>query len=864
MNTELDTRLLRLKDELDDHSRIATHLGLDFERPISSLDDGYPENCISLVGKFTERILKELWQHHDVQGKPSGKSLNELIKGCRPHITSSTVLDSLRDIQQLRNRAAHDGYTIAEEDALTALRRLIDVLMWYTTTGSQALTGDMPRLVPAVAKKAEFLAGLYLTMGYTSIKRSELTQHTVYQLFSREIGLRVEYVELLLSSGTDEVHQVLETTGGELLRTQLPKLTRFLVLNSADDSHLPSFEDYRVVSYDRFMDTIVDSSEHYASFARVESNEYMPLSGQLLTVDERSSNMALSQVGDAYNLLLETVVSGGNLLVVGRSGSGKSVLLQDLVTAGQDTDVRRYRFYFDMRLKRLDETFPDFITRTLAPCMSVDRSKVFDVFHYFARSGSVVCALDGIDEAVTEHTLTGFVELFTELAQVLSAESTVVMSSRVSFLEDSPQVRRMLDGTALLPERLVQNLYAQGVDPLKIPRFSALRLHENLSPLEVRLTRALAVQEPLVDLLWRYVEHTAQKAGLADRLPELIYFFGQAGLEGRRVFTLIELCNQLGVDCFTGGRIDFDSFRLRPLFQRVGPDQVTFAHSAYQEVLSAEYLCLNSLIGVGSSVRLTEQLRALVHRRSREVPGNNDGVLPAGTYLVGPSDHLMLREILAPVRFDRYAVTVDQYKAFLSEIAQYGSAQWDHPDMPTNVSHQPWTHRLRVQDYYTDPAYADYPAICLSWWSAYSFARYEGKRLATSTEWEAAARGKDGRLFPWGDEIDFQAVNCADSYSDRALISYETWLEEHDRGHLRDAFPVPVDTHQRNRSPSGVHQMVGNVWERTSTVLTDRNESVICGGSFDNPYRAVQTSSKGLAGLRISSNAIGFRCVEDL
>jgi formylglycine-generating enzyme required for sulfatase activity len=61
-----------------------------------------------------------------------------------------------------------------------------------------------------------------------------------------------------------------------------------------------------------------------------------------------------------------------------------------------------------------------------------------------------------------------------------------------------------------------------------------------------------------------------------------------------------------------------------------------------------------------------------------------------------------------------------------------------------------------------------------------------------------------------------------------------------------------------------VRQMAGNVWEYTSTVLADRGEAVICGGSFDNPYRAVQASSKGLARLRVSSNAVGFRCVEDL
>jgi len=51
MTGELDTRLLRLKTELDDHARIARYLGLDFERPIQSLGDGYPENAIAWVGE---------------------------------------------------------------------------------------------------------------------------------------------------------------------------------------------------------------------------------------------------------------------------------------------------------------------------------------------------------------------------------------------------------------------------------------------------------------------------------------------------------------------------------------------------------------------------------------------------------------------------------------------------------------------------------------------------------------------------------------------------------------------------------------------------------------------------------------------
>jgi formylglycine-generating enzyme required for sulfatase activity len=340
-----------------------------------------------------------------------------------------------------------------------------------------------------------------------------------------------------------------------------------------------------------------------------------------------------------------------------------------------------------------------------------------------------------------------------------------------------------------------------------------------------------------------------------------VEFFGAAQLEPHTTFTLTELFNALGADCFDA-RISYASFLLRHLFRSDGADRVAFVHSAYQELLTAEYLRspdARARAAVGPA-RLTEQIRAFLHHRSQGDQTADDCILPAGTYLVGPSHHLMLRQVRVPVRFDRYAVTVRRYNEFLAT----GSSQWDHPQQPANINHQPWQERLRVQDYYTNPEYADHPAICISWWSAYAFARFDGKRLPTSLEWEAAARGTDGRLFPWGDEIDLSAVNCADAYSGRPLITYEVWLEEHDRGALRDAGPVRVDAYEKNHSPFGVHEMAGNVWEYTSTVMADRGEAVICGGSFDNPYRAVQASSKGLARQRVSSNALGFRCVEDL
>lgn len=882
MSGELDARLLSLKAELDDHSRIAHYLGLDFERPIQSLGDGYPENAVAWVGKITERLLKRLWRHHNVSGSPAGKTLRDLINACRPYIRSHMVIESLRDIQRLRNRSAHDGYTIADEDGLTAVRRLIDVLAWYTSTGSEALGSEVPRLVPAVASKAEFLAGLYVTLDFRLANRTELSTHTVYQLFVRERGLRTEYVELLLSRDVGDVAQVFEVTDGELLQTSLPKLTRFLILED-DGGQIPEplREDCRIVTYDHFMDTLVDLDRHISDVAGLHPRldaDAVPVTGDLLTADERSGEMRISRAGQAAELLEGVAAAGGNLLIVGRPGTGKTTLLKQLVAAVPGDGARRYRFFFDLSLKG-EEPFAEFVTRTLAPYMWVEATYVYAAFCYFARAGSVLCALDAVDEAVRETTHSGFLALFTELSEVLSAESAVVMTSRVSFLEDSPQVRRLMDGTNLMSEKLVQQLHAQGVDPLRVPRFSVLRLGDPAgrgSLLEAQLAgeiRADATGD-LGTLLWQHITRVIKPW----MVPAVVSFFGLAFLRGVTTFTLGQLVNELGVSVFDGGRIGLAEFRARPLFRladagdrRAGADaRVAFRHVAYQELLAAEFLRTPEGRAIAAEAcarpRITEQVREFLQQRSAPGRGGSAGcVLPEGVYLVGPSHHLMLRLVDRAVRLDEFPVTVGRYKRFLAAVdGGGGSARWDHPEMPAGMTHQPWRERLRIPGYYEDARFENYPAVAVNWWNAYAFARFEGKRLPTSLEWEAAARGTDGRLFPWGDQVDVAAVNCADSWSDRELITYEAWREELDRGGLKDALPGPVDAHPLNVSPFGLREMAGNVWEFTGTLLEDQGEVVICGGSFDNPFRAVQVSSKGTYRRRGASNAVGFRCAEDL
>jgi hypothetical protein len=482
VSTVVDERLRRLRQELDDHVRIADRLGLDLERPLRSLTDGYPENAVALVGKLTEKLLKELWRHHGVEGDPSTKALNDLVKRCHPYIRSHTVLNALDDIRRLRNRSTHDGYDISDEDGLLAVRRLVDVLVWFTDTGSAALLGGEPDVAPEVARRCEFLAGLYVTLGYRQAKRFVLSPDTVYLLFCRESGMRLEYVELMLSRDADDLGTVLTSRGGELLRTRLPKLTRFVVVDddggaSPRGLHQLLGTDFRIVPYDGFVDTIINLDAHLAwlTDATVSdtANSTTPepgiaLAATTLSMDPRTGESTVTDSGNAAELLHRLTRGSANVLVTGRPGSGKSTLLRSLAA---NPEIRRFRFYFDLGLKPKDEPFSEYAARLLAPAMASDRSRAYDLFLYLIRSGTALCVLDAVDEGVEEPSPAGFLRLFADLAAVLSAESAVVMSSRVSFLADSPQIRQLLDAGAGRSEQLVEQMYANGVDPSRVPHF---------------------------------------------------------------------------------------------------------------------------------------------------------------------------------------------------------------------------------------------------------------------------------------------------------------------------------------------------------------------------------------------------------
>lgn len=113
---------------------------------------------------------------------------------------------------------------------------------------------------------------------------------------------------------------------------------------------------------------------------------------------------------------------------------------------------------------------------------------------------------------------------------------------------------------------------------------------------------------------------------------------------------------------------------------------------------------------------------------------------------------------------------------------------------------------------YNDPEYADYP-VNVNWFQARDYAAWRGGRLPTEAQWEYAARGPDGLLYPWGNEFDSTALNFCDENCPPSG-TYERDPSADD-GYAQLA---PVGTFPGGVSWVGAQDMAGNAWEWTSTI----------------------------------------------
>ncbi len=202
----------------------------------------------------------------------------------------------------------------------------------------------------------------------------------------------------------------------------------------------------------------------------------------------------------------------------------------------------------------------------------------------------------------------------------------------------------------------------------------------------------------------------------------------------------------------------------------------------------------------------------------------------------------------------KYPVTNAQFAPFM-EAGGYRERRW-------------WTDAgwaQREEDGWTEPRFwrddkwngAEYPVVGVSWYEAVAFCRWLGEAsgeaimLPTEQQWQRAAQGDDGRMYPWGNTWD--GTRCRSSVG---------WLNSPDR-------TTPVRKYEgRGDSPFGVVDMAGNVWEWCVTAyatgsdeLEGTDARVLRGGSWllnvSDYFRAVYRSFGNPSG---SSGYLGFRC----
>lgn len=196
-----------------------------------------------------------------------------------------------------------------------------------------------------------------------------------------------------------------------------------------------------------------------------------------------------------------------------------------------------------------------------------------------------------------------------------------------------------------------------------------------------------------------------------------------------------------------------------------------------------------------------------------------------------------------PFNLDKYEVTIRQYAEFLESTAGAPAAH-DHTAQARQRADKK-DHLPRDWAIYYPIAQAggtfegrkltlDCPVFNVDWWDAYAYAKWRNRRLASEDEWEVAARGKDWRKYPWGNEWSPTNANSADKPA--MLDGHQAWS--------------PVDLPEGDRTPEGVAGLAGNVSEWTSSEAVHpedpgRTIPVVKGGSFG-------TKSDTDAGKRVS------------
>ena len=220
-------------------------------------------------------------------------------------------------------------------------------------------------------------------------------------------------------------------------------------------------------------------------------------------------------------------------------------------------------------------------------------------------------------------------------------------------------------------------------------------------------------------------------------------------------------------------------------------------------------------------------------------------LVPVGEFTMGSEqgdtdEQPVHRVFLDSFYVDAFEVTNGRFAKFVAAIQS--EPPWGFADQETPVLH------------------AEQPVRWVNWLEATGYCLWAGKRLPTEAEWEKAARGTDGRIYPWGNEPPISA---------QAVFGLNEGAET----------VSPIGNRELGRSPYGVHDLAGNLYEwvadwydeavyTTNPTINPRGPvegaaKVQRGGSYlNNPYR-LRAAFRSKGDPTEHAPNVGFRCAQD-
>ncbi|MEI2610629.1 MAG: SUMF1/EgtB/PvdO family nonheme iron enzyme [Candidatus Promineifilaceae bacterium] len=190
--------------------------------------------------------------------------------------------------------------------------------------------------------------------------------------------------------------------------------------------------------------------------------------------------------------------------------------------------------------------------------------------------------------------------------------------------------------------------------------------------------------------------------------------------------------------------------------------------------------------------------------------------IAAGEFIYGDNKQ---RINLAEYWIAKTPVTNEQYKAFVNATGHRMPVHWNNGKIPAGKEH--------------------HPVVEVSWEDATAFCRWAGVALPSERQWEKAARGTDGRKYPWGDAApDKSRCNFGKSAGDT----------------------VPVEKHPIGASPYGLLNMAGNVWEWCADLVEKDKFRVLRGGAwFTSDKERLRCAARYGNFPHTGHNGLGFR-----